>query len=79
MKKKTIRELEEENAKVLVNGGPRLSWRYQVWIIARDRMNKRVLIGGLGSMGIGEMWFNEESRHRAYIGYDEAPDANSDL
>lgn len=47
----------------------RLSYDKQTWIVARDRANKKVLIGGLGCIGVGQMWIDED-------GYQEAPGFN---
>lgn len=54
--------------------GPRLSTRYSTWVVARDRSKGMVLVGGLGGLGVGEMWFREEARHSEYEGYGEAPE-----
>ena len=59
----------------LWNSGPGLSSRYRTFIVARDRTKKRVVVGGLGGMGCGEMWFDEEPKHSDYPGYENAPDA----
>lgn len=37
----------------------RSDWRSH--LIARDRKNKRHLLGGLGALGAGEMWFDDHS------------------
>jgi hypothetical protein len=44
------------------------------FVVARDRANNRVLVGGLGVVGVGEMWFNDEGKHSDYRGYDSAPE-----
>jgi hypothetical protein len=43
-------------------------------IVARDRRRGSVLVGGLGAVGVGERWFDEEPRHAGYPGYDNAPE-----
>lgn len=43
------------------------------YVIARTRGNNRVLLGGLGALGVGEMWVDFEERHTGYPGWDEAP------
>ncbi len=43
------------------------------FVVARDPSKKMVLLGGLGAMGVGEMWFKDEPPHRDYHGYDDAP------
>jgi hypothetical protein len=39
--------------------GPRLRWDYRTWIVATDPEHQMVKIGGLGSMGIGQMWVRD--------------------
>lgn len=63
-------ELERNFAKVLANG-PRLRYDYETWIIARA--DGWVIVGGLGSFGLGTMWVPECESHRERPGYDEAP------
>ena len=41
-------------------------------IIARNRATKKILVGGLGGLGAGEMWFDEEPIHASYPGYKAA-------
>ena len=31
-----------------------------IYVIARDRARKHTLLGGLGAMGVGQMWFPDE-------------------
>ncbi len=38
--------------------GPRLAWSRKTAEIAIDRPNRRVLVTGLGAMGVGTMWFD---------------------
>ena len=65
----------DNNSTVFMERGPGLSSRYLTFIVARDRTKKRVVVGGLGGMGCGEMWFDEEPKHSDYPGYENAPDA----
>ena len=74
---KTVDELRADNLGVFLERGPGLTTRYSVWIEARDRANKRVLLGGLGGMGCGSMWVAEEDKHTNYPGYSEAPEQAS--
>jgi len=53
----TKEEKQDNNTKVFKEQGPRLSYGYKTWIIAKDTKHGRVLIGGLGGMGVGQMWF----------------------
>ena len=41
---------------------------------ARDRKNKAVLLGGLGSVGVGRAW-SDETGAEAYAGFENAPEA----
>lgn len=45
-----------------------------MWIIARDRTLGRVFVGGLGALGVGEMWNEDSERYSDWPGYDEAPE-----
>ncbi len=58
--------------KTFLKHGPGLRKDYNVWVVARDPEAKRVLLGGLGGMGVGQMWFGEDDRHKEYPGYAEA-------
>ena len=68
-----IEAAEKNNARVLADGGPRLSSAYSKWVVARDRTAKKVLLGGLGGFGIGRMWINE-SESDDWIGHADAPE-----
>lgn len=47
-------------------------------IVARDRAKGNILVGGLGVMGVGQMWSPEDSEHHAsYPGYEDAPEVDS--
>ena len=65
-------ELQAENMAVMLRDGPRISTLYNVWVEAKDLKNKMVLLGGLGCMGVGQMWSPLEKRHRQYPGFKEA-------
>ena len=71
-----VNMLQEHNVRVCVEDGPRLSTKYLTWIDGRDRARRRVLVGGLGCMGCGRMWFDEEPYHADYPGYAEAPEVS---
>lgn len=68
----TIEDLKRHNYEVFMEQGPRLSTRYRTWVEARDRSRGMVLVGGLGGLGVGYMWFKEEPHHSEYEGYKEA-------
>ena len=42
------------------------------FVVARDIKRGRILLGGLGVLGVGQMWFDETDRHKDYQGYNEA-------
>lgn len=71
---KTIKDLQAENMANFMENGPRLSLSYNTWIVARDRKNGWVLVGGLGGLGVGQMWFKEDERDKNRPGYNEAPE-----
>jgi len=66
----TAEQAAEHNWQVFLEQGPRLSYRYGAYVLARRP--GEVLLGGLGGMGMGQMWVTEEPRHRDYPGYEEA-------
>ena len=72
-----IEKIQEANVAHFLEHGPGLSHGYSSFVQARDTKNGRILIGGLGGMGVGEMWFEETESHRAYPGYAEAKDVDS--
>lgn len=51
---------------------PRLHYGLRAWVVAKAP--GRVLLGGLGVLGVGEMWVKEDPHHKDYPGYAEAPD-----
>jgi len=57
--------------------GPRISTDYEVWVEARDRVNGRVLLGGLGAFGAGTMWAKESPTDRNLVGYGDAREQDS--
>ena len=42
------------------------------FVVAKDTKNGIVLLGGLGVMGVGQMCFPMEERHKEYEGFIEA-------
>lgn len=54
-------------------------WNAIPTIIARDRHQPpRILLGGLGSLGIGSMWFDDDgTRYAGLPGYESAPERES--
>lgn len=69
---KTVEDVKAHNMKVYMRHGPGLNGHYRTFVIARDPYTKRILIGGLGSLGVGQMWFDEKDTDRDRIGYKEA-------
>ena len=70
-KTKTVKEHNAEVRKERA-GRPGFDARMQTFVVARDRKLGRILLGGLGALGVGEMWFDEEPKHTTYPGYAEA-------
>jgi hypothetical protein len=58
---------------------PHLRYDYNVIVIARDRAAQRVLLDGVGSLGVGQVWQSEEPRHAQYPGYADAPEQKCEL
>lgn len=54
-----------------------MKYRPPADVIARDRKLGRVLLGGLGIMGVGEMWAVDDGGYTSRNGYVDAPEANS--
>lgn len=43
-------------------------------IVARNRVRKLVLLGGLGVLGCGTMWVPESVEHQAVEGFEAMPE-----
>ena len=50
---------------------------YCGWIEAKDSKKERVLVSGLGTLGVGSMWFEMTERHRDYPDFKEAPEVDA--
>ena len=50
---------------------------YCGWIEAKDSKKERVFISGLGTLGVGSMWFEMTERHRDYPEFEEAPEVDA--
>jgi hypothetical protein len=72
-----VEKAKQNNLDVFLEQGPRLSYRYKTWVVARDRKDGWVLLGGLGGLGVGEMWSKEVEDHKNYPGYEDAPERSS--
>lgn len=73
----TINALAEQNIAEVMRNGPRLRVGQNTWVIARRP--GEVLIGGLGCMGIGSMWFKERPEHQDLPGYEGAEVVSGDV
>lgn len=70
--------LEDKNVSIFMERGPGLYVDYSTWVIARDDPHGRVLLGGLGCTGQGQMWVPYSDYLRSKPGYDDAPQMTSD-
>lgn len=69
-------KLVEQNAlreHAVRSGGDRLTSRLRSFVAGRSPDGSRVLLGGLGALGVGEMWFDWEPKYADYPGWDTAP------
>lgn len=55
------------------NGAAEAAGQRSTFVVARDLGTKKIKLGGLGSLGVGMMWFDETPEHQSYAGYAEAP------
>jgi hypothetical protein len=74
MNKKTTEQVQAGNLRAFMEDGPRLSRRYGMFVVARDRQQGMVLLGGLGAVGVGQMWRPDDGSDKDYPGYDDAPE-----
>jgi len=74
---KTIAQMQAENFDLVLRDGPRLRYDYNIWVEAKNTKNNRVLIGGLGSMGVGMMWLPMSERHKELPDFDDAPEMDA--
>lgn len=65
-------EIQRANWEHFMERGPALSYAYRSYVVARKPSEGLVLLGGLGAMGVGQMWFTETDDHKQYPGYAEA-------
>jgi hypothetical protein len=71
-------DLQAENIAKFMQDGPRLRADYNVWIVKKDSPHNKVLLGGLGGMGVGQMWTDMLERYKSYPGFDEAPELKAE-
>lgn len=74
MREEEIAARAEQNLQEYMEHGPGLRYTTRTWIVARDRARKKVLLGGLGCMGCGQMWFDDKERYAADPTYADAPE-----
>lgn len=55
----------EANVRHVLKHGPGLSYKIKSCMLAKCPTGKHVLLGGLGGMGVGQMWTCAEERHRS--------------
>lgn len=73
--KKTAEQAAAENREHFMERGPGLSYGYQIYIVAKDTAKGKVLRGGLGGMGVGQMWCDLDlERDSQRPGWEEAPE-----
>lgn len=77
-KRVTARDVARKNAQNFLEYGPGLRYSTGTFVVARDRKCKRVLTGGLGGMGVGQMWGSQCSTDREKPGYRHAPEMECD-
>lgn len=51
---------------------PGLSYAHGGFVVARNPAEGTILLGGLGAVGVGQMWFTEDEAHKDYPGYADA-------
>jgi hypothetical protein len=69
-----LNALREHNVRVAMEEGPGLSSLYRTWVEARDRAAGLVLVGGLGCLGVGQMWVPEHPNYAKLPGFVDAPE-----
>lgn len=53
---------------MIIDNFPRLTYRTESYVIAYDLKKRMTLKGGLGALGVGEMWFPmTDEEHKAAI------------
>jgi hypothetical protein len=68
-----IGEGMDHNLRQFMTRGPGIRSTNHRWIVARDPDRRMVLVGGLGGIGVGEMWVEEKEHHRSDLTYADAP------
>jgi len=73
-----VAEVAIGNVKDVLERGPGLRYSMGIFVIAKDTKNGEVLLGGLGGMGVGQMWFGITEYNQQYEGFDDAPDIDTE-
>jgi hypothetical protein len=68
----TADDVLDSNANVFLRDGPRMSTEYGVCVVGIDKDANMVLLDGLGAMGCGRMWADDNGKYTDYIGYSDA-------
>lgn len=75
----TITQMQAENFNMALQDGPRLRYDYNTWVEAKDTESNQILVGGLGCMGVGVMWFPMSERRKQLPNFDVAPEMSAPL
>lgn len=67
-----IEDIQQANVEHFMERGPALSYAYSSYVVARRPSTGEVLLGGLGGMGLAQMWFQETESHVGCPGYADA-------
>ncbi len=73
-----ITDRARKNMEEFLDRGPGLRYSTRSWVVGRDRTRKKVLLGGLGGIGVGQMWFDESPRHAEDSTFADAPEVSCD-
>lgn len=60
---------QNSNVAEALEHGPGLRFSTRIWVVAKDPEHEAVLLGGLGAMGVGQMW--QKYEHNPYVLEDE--------
>lgn len=63
-----------ENVEDVMVRGPGLRYSMGICVLARDSIHHTVLLGGLGGMGVGQLWFIDNDDKKRLPGYHDAPE-----
>lgn len=65
--------IAEKKALDVAENGPRLMYGQGIWLAAKCPTGKHELHGGLGAMGVGQMWCPANPAHRGTPEWDALP------